>query len=221
MKMMSEKERKELISELYKFGGIGLRRQSLRVHKNGAKFPISKTYIDDELLDPEMGYTVILIPEIKIATETTIVLSYFARKKGPLVFYAYPKEIVDEEITIQTASIMDRAFKEEFFIYRSSTLPLSLNYYFEIPSEWARGKKEMLMISVMLDKIPNQLLEESIRDKCSDFVSQLKTIKELYKALYINAHDSFLEQEHSDIKKINVKLRNKIKEFYEDIKLLT
>ena len=47
MKMMNEKDRKDIISEVQKFGGIGLRHQSLRVHKNGAKFPISKTYIDD------------------------------------------------------------------------------------------------------------------------------------------------------------------------------
>ena len=81
MKMMIEKDRKNIISEVQKFGGIGLRHQSLRVHKNGAKFPISKNYIDDELLDPEILYTLILIPEIKIATRTGVVLSYFARKK--------------------------------------------------------------------------------------------------------------------------------------------
>ena len=123
MNVMIEKDRKEIISEVQKFGGIGLRRQSLRVHKNGAKFPISKTYIDDELLDPEMVYTLILIPEIKIATKTTVILSYFARRKGPLVFYAYPESTLNEVLSIQIANIMDQVFKEGFFVHRSSTVP--------------------------------------------------------------------------------------------------
>ena len=67
MEIMNEKERKKMIVDSHKFGGISLRGQLLRVHKNGAKFPISKAYIDDELLDPAVSYTLILIPEAKIA----------------------------------------------------------------------------------------------------------------------------------------------------------
>ncbi len=219
MKMMIEKERKDIISEVQKFGGIGLRRQSLRVHKNGAKFPISKSYIDDELLDPKIVYTLILIPEIKIATKTTIVLSYFARKKGPLVFYAYPEDIIEEDFSIQIANIMDQVFKEGFFVHQSSTVPSSLNYYFEIPSEWARGSKEMLMISVILDKITNKLLEESIQEICTDFALQLKNIEGLFKALYMEMIDKIPEKDRSNIKKINESLRAKIKALYKEIRI--
>jgi len=217
MKMMIEKDRKEIISEVQEFGGIGLRHQSLRVHKNGAKFPISKTYIDDKLLDPEMIYSLILIPEIKIATKTTVVLSYFARKKGPLVFYAYPEGILDEGLSIQIANIMDQVFKEGFFVHQSSTVPSSLNYYFEIPSEWARGNKEMLIISVILDKLTNKLLEESVQEICTDFALQLKNTEGLFKALYMKEIDKIPEKDRSDIKKINESLRVKIKALYKEI----
>ncbi|MFX1596019.1 MAG: hypothetical protein ACFFBK_08120 [Promethearchaeota archaeon] len=219
MKMMIEKDRKDIISEVQKFGGIGLRRQSLRVHKNGAKFPISKTYIDDELLDPKIVYTLILIPEIKIATKTTVVLSYFARKKGPLVFYAYPEDVLEEDFSIQIANIMGQVFKEGFFVHQSSTVPSSLNYYFEIPSEWARGSKEMLMISVILDKITNKLLEESIQEICTDFALQLKNIEGLFKALYMEMIDKIPEKDRSNIKKINESLRAKIKSLYKEIRI--
>jgi len=219
MKMMTEKDRKDIISEVQKYGGIGLRRQSLRVHKNGAKFPISKTYIDDELLDPEVVYTLILIPEIKIATKTSVVLSYFARKKGPLVFYAYPESFLEEDFSIQIASIMGQVSKEGHFIQQSSTVPLSLNYYFEIPSEWARGNKEMLMISVVLDKPTNKLLEESIQEICTDFALQLKNTDGLFKALYMEAIDKTPEEDRSDIKKINESLRNKIRGLYKEIEI--
>jgi hypothetical protein len=200
-----------------KFGGIGLRRQSLRVHKNGAKFPISKTYIDDELLDPEIVYTLILIPEIKIATKTTVTLSYFARKRGPLVFYSYPEDILDEGLSIQIANIMGQVIKEGFFVHQSSTVSSSLNYYFEFHSDWARGNKEMLMISVILNKPTNQLLEESIHEVCADFASQLKNTEGLFKALYMKVIDKFPEKDRSDIKKINESLRTKIKELYKEI----
>ncbi|MFX0002040.1 MAG: hypothetical protein ACFE9C_12565 [Candidatus Hodarchaeota archaeon] len=221
MKMMIEKDRKNIISEVQKFGGLSLRRQSLRVHKNGAKFPISKTYIDDELLDPEIVYTLILIPEIKIATKTTVALSYFARKKGPLVFYAYPKGILEEDFSIQIANIMDQVFKEGFFVHQSSKVPSSLNYYFEIPSEWARGGKEMLMISVILDKLPNRLLEKSIQEICTEFALQLKNSEGLFKALYMEVIDKIPEKERSDIKKINESLRAKIEALYKEIGILS
>ncbi|MFX1570687.1 MAG: hypothetical protein ACFFCV_20305 [Promethearchaeota archaeon] len=218
--MMSEKDRKDIISEVQKFGGISLRRQSLRVHKNGAKFPISKTYIDDELLDPEMTYTLILIPEIKIASKTVVTLSYFERKIGPVIFYSYPEDIQDDRLPL-IINIMDQAYKEGYYVHMSSIVPSSLNYYFEIPSEWARGNKEMLMISVTLEKPISKLLGQSIQEICTDFATKLKNIEGLFKALYMKEIEKFPEKEHSHIKKINESLRGKIEDFYQEIIIST
>ncbi|MDX1798329.1 MAG: hypothetical protein R3255_06745 [Candidatus Lokiarchaeia archaeon] len=220
MKMMSEKDRKDIISEVQKFGGISLRRQSLRVHKNGAKFPISKTYIDDELLDPEMTYTLILIPEIKIASKTVVTLSYFDRKLGPLIFYSYPEDNHDDRLPL-IINIMDQAYEEGYYVHMSSIVPSSLNYYFEIPSEWARGNKEMLMISVILEKPISKLLGQSIQEICTDFATKLKNIEGLFKALYVKEIEKFPEKEHSDIKKISESLRRKIEDFYQEISIST
>jgi len=220
MKMMSEKDRKNIISEVQKFGGISLRRQSLRVHKNGAKFPISKTYIDDELLDPDMTYTLILIPEIKIAAKTVVTLSYFDRKLGPLIFYSYPEDSHDDRLPL-IINIMDQAYEEGYYVHMSSIVPSSLNYYFEIPSEWARGNKEMLMISIILEKPISKLLGQSIQEICTDFATKLKNIGGLFKALYVKEIEKFPEKEHSDIKKISENLRTKIKDFYQEISIST
>ena len=220
MKMMGEKDRKDIISEVQKYGGISLRRKSLRVHKNGAKFTISKTYIDDELVDPEMTYTLILIPEIKISKKTIVILSYFERKLGPVVFYSYPEDNHDDRLAL-IINIMDQAFKEDYYVHMSSIVPSSLNYYFEIPSEWARGGKEMLMISVILDKPINKLLGQSIQEICTDFATKLKNIDGLFKALYLNEIERFPEKDHSDIKKINKSLRAKIEDFYQEINIST
>ena len=216
---MNEKDRKKMILDSRKFGGISLRRQVLRVHKNGAKFPISKAYVDDELLDLDVSYTLILIPEAKIATKNIVSLSFFKRRSGPQMFYSFPENILN---TIEQESIVEmmlQSFKERFFINQSSIVS-SLNYYFEIHSDWARGNKEMLMISVMLDRKINQVIEEIIQSLCLDFESHLFSNKEIFKAFYINEMDSFTDEEQDDIKRINEDLKGNIKKFYNKINVL-
>jgi len=219
MEIMNEKDRKKIIYETRKFGGIGLRRQTLRVHKNGAKFPISKAYIEDELLDPEIEYTLVLIPEVKIADKTSITLTYFHRKKGPNIFYSYPDGVLNEKEKGRLLEVMIQAAKEEFFVHQSYFLS-TLNYYFEIPSEWARGNKELIMISVVLDRRINQAIEEIIQAILIDFTSNLKEKKGLFKALYINALDSIPDEEQADIKLISENLKLRIRDFHQKLKLM-
>ncbi len=219
MEIMNEKNRKKLILESQKCGGISLRRQKLRVHKNGAKFPISKAYVDDELLDPEISYTMVLIPEAKIANQTVVSLTFFKRKSGPLIYYYYPENSLSITEKSSLVDIMVSASNEGFFIHQSSNLS-SLNYYFEIQSDWARGKKEMLMISVILNTKIAKSIGHIILPICIDFESQLKSIKNLYKALYYRELESFSDQEQSDIEKLSRDLHMKIKEFYKKIIIL-
>jgi len=211
---MKEIERKKIITDILKYGGIGLRRQSLRVHKNGAKFPISKNYIDDEVLNPHNTYTVILIPETKIAIDTSIILSFFARKKGPTIFHSYPEKSLSESVRMSIIQNMDQAYKKEYFVQQSSSIPSSLNYYFEIHSDWARGKKEMLLISIIINKPITPILEEILHPICIDFATQLKNDENSFKAIYINDMDRVPEQEQSEIKIYSDGLKERIKQFY-------
>lgn len=219
MEIMNDKDRKKMILESRKFGGISLRRQMLRVHKNGAKFPISKAYIDDEILDPDVNYTLILIPEAKIATITTAALTFFKRRSGPHMFYSVPEDTLNNVEKESIVEILVQSYKEKFFTYQSSTIS-SLNYYFELHSDWARGNKEMLMISVILDRKINQAIEEIIQSLCIDFESQLSATHDIFKALYINDLNSFSDEEHADIKRINQDLKDSLKEFYKKINIV-
>jgi hypothetical protein len=63
MMLIDGKERKKLIIEAKKYGGITIPRMKLQVHQSGAKFPISKVYVDDEQLNPDAFYTLLIIPE--------------------------------------------------------------------------------------------------------------------------------------------------------------
>jgi hypothetical protein len=116
---------------------------------------------------------------------------------------------------------MDQAYEEGYYVHMSSIVPSSLNYYFEIPSEWARGNKEMLMISVILEKPISKLLGHNIQEICTDFATKLKNIEGLFKALYVKEIEKFSEKEHSNIKKINESLRRKIEDFYQEISIST
>jgi len=219
MEIINEKDRKKLILESQKYGGISLRRQKLRVHKNGAKFPISKAYVDDELLDPEISYTLILIPEVKIADQTIVSLTFFKRRTGPLIYYYYPENSLKATEKASIVDTMMSASNEKYFIHQSSNLS-SLNYYFEIHSDWARGKKEMLMISVILNTKNTKSIEDIILSICIDFETDLTSIKDIYKALYDKDLDSFSDEEQSDIEKISRILRTKIKELHKKIRIL-
>ena len=219
MEIINEKDRKKLILESQKYGGISLRRQKLRVHKNGAKFPISKAYVDDELLDPEISYTLILIPEVKIADQTMVSLTFFKRRSGPLIYYYYPENSLKATEKASIVDTMISASNEKYLIHQSSNLS-SLNYYFEIHSDWARGKKEMLMISVILNTKITKSIEDIILSICTDFETDLTSIKDIYKALYDKDLGSFSDEEQSDIEKISRILRTKIKELHKKIRIL-
>jgi len=211
---MKEIERKKLITDVVKYGGIGLRRQTLRVHKNGAKFPISKNYIDDEILDAKKTYTIILIPEIKIATDTSIILSFFTRRDDPLIFYSFPEGALNISEKLNIIKNIDQTFKKEFYIQESSFIPSSIHFYFEIPSEWARGKKEQLLLSIILNKPITPILEETLRPICKDFAIQLKNDENTFKGLYINHMDRVSEKDQQEIKIYSNGLRERIKKLY-------
>ncbi|MFX0037426.1 MAG: hypothetical protein ACFE9I_17525, partial [Candidatus Hermodarchaeota archaeon] len=63
--------------------------------------------------------------------KSIIALSYFNRKIGPLVFYSYPKDMLDKDLSTKVASIMDQQTSEGFFTYSFENLK-SMNYYFNI-----------------------------------------------------------------------------------------
>jgi hypothetical protein len=142
-----------------------------------------------------------------------IAISYFHRKIGPMVYYSYPEEALKEEEKVRLADIMDQAFEEGFFTHRFGDL-YSLNYYFEIQSEWARGNKEMLMVSVIVDTTPTSNVETIILQWCSDFATRLKNNEDIYKAFY-NVEDSHVtENDQQDIKKFSQNLHFWVRELY-------
>jgi hypothetical protein len=110
-------------------------------------------------------------------------LSYFNRKIGPLVFYSYPSNNLEEYLKERIAKVMDQVLTEEFVTF-SFDNHYSLNYYFEIESEWARGNKEALMLSAIFDKTIPIEMEKAILTICIELSDWLKSKKNIFTGFY-------------------------------------
>ena len=98
----------------------------------------------------------------------------------------------------------------------------AMNYYFEIHSDWARGNKEMLMVSVILDSSdPSKYKTSEITDKISgllvEFTEKFKSDDSIFTAFYFKDLKNF---EYNDKKKIiekNALLKTWVHDFYNSI----
>ncbi len=144
--------------------------------------------------------------------KTTVTLSYFHRKIGPLIFYSYPKDTLEKELEVKIANIMDQQYNEGFFTHSFENLK-SLNYYFEIHSDWARGNKEMLMFSIILDQQIAPSIEEIIANLCTEFSESLQSNEEIFTGFYINEKD-YHEEDVEKITKNNSLIKAWVKNFY-------
>ncbi len=80
-----------------------------------------------------------------------LVLTFFHRVQGPSIYLSYPDAKLEEDIINRLLKFFDLDINETFFeIILINRKKRILNLYFELPSEWARGKKEMVMLSLIM-----------------------------------------------------------------------
>jgi len=144
---------------------------------------------------------------------TIVTLSYFHRKIGPLVFYSFPEGVLDEDLSVRIANIMDQTFNEGFFTHSFEKLN-SMNYYFEIHSDWARGNKEMLMVSIIFEQQTTSEMESNVETLSNDFSERLQANEEIFTAFYINDLNNFDEPDKENIVKNDTLIKLWIKELY-------
>jgi len=145
--------------------------------------------------------------------KTIIALSYFHRKIGPIVFYSYPESMLDEQLSTRIANIMDQTVSEGFFTH-SFESKNSMNYYFEIHSDWARGNKEMLMVSIIFNQQTQPEIEQNVLSLCTDFSEKLQSNEDIFTAFYINDINNFDENDKETIFKNNSLIKLWVKELY-------
>ncbi len=114
-----------------------------------------------------------------------IALLYFNTVVGPEIYFSHPGSIL-EKIGRKMLSFFDLDMSDKFFEVSLIEEDLKLtNLYFEITSCWARGNKEMLMLSVITDK---NFKSELLYDTLKNYSIKMMSIVNLYKAFYTKGY---------------------------------
>ncbi|MBN1216176.1 MAG: PAS domain S-box protein [Candidatus Lokiarchaeota archaeon] len=111
-----------------------------------------------------------------------LILCRFDQTIGPIVLLKYPENLEDK-IMQKFSSLMD-LHESGFFIHTFDTYQ-GINRIFEVPSDLARGHREILQIS-MIFGINTKVDTQFTRDFLEKFTVAIKNIEKLYKAFYNN-----------------------------------
>ncbi|TFG06855.1 MAG: hypothetical protein EU539_06530 [Promethearchaeota archaeon] len=115
-----------------------------------------------------------------------LLLSYFDRIVGPLVFLTNPHNLrknLDADHVEQIASFLNSE-QDGFFTHTFSPELKTANWVFDLDSKWARGRSELALISAIVsEEEPDYAMYEQVLAK---FVDKIKKIPDVYKAFYIN-----------------------------------
>jgi hypothetical protein len=88
-----------------------------------------------------------------------------------------------EDYLKQVSDLLDAPDDDGFFTHNFSPELRTANWMFSIPSNWARGRTELMMISVLIsEEEPDYIGYEKIFSK---FVDKVKTHPHVFKALYL------------------------------------
>ena len=123
---------------------------------------------------------------------------------------------MDTELSARIFDLMDQPSKEEFLTQSFENLKL-LNYYFQIYSDWARGKKEMVMVSILIYQQISPEIEESISDLCKEFSEKMQTTEEVFTGLHRKDLNNYAENDKARIRKNEFLIKNWIQELYWEI----
>jgi CBS domain-containing protein len=116
-------------------------------------------------------------------------LSYFDSILGPETLCTVPSEPEDDlEECVNSLLNISEFIDLKFFVYVSSEHFKTSNIYTKIPSDWARGQVEMLLISIILvDEAFSRLyLFEEILE---DLVKAINQVDDAYMAFYSKRKD--------------------------------
>ncbi len=124
-----------------------------------------------------------------------ILLTYFNRTVGPQVLLTSPDDLIEnlyKNDINQIKSLLD-SVNEGFFSHYFTSELKTANWIFKIDSEWARGRSELAMITII---IPEEEPDYSYyEDLLSKSIEKIKNIQEIYKAFYIDDESEINKKE--------------------------
>src|SRR5271157_506118 len=111
-----------------------------------------------------------------------LILTYFDTLVGPRVFYAVPASLPDQVTQLVNRLMNIDLHDKSYEVVTSGESNFSLvNYQFEIPSEWARGKREILLLSAAFE---NELPLHTFHFTLEEIVNKIRQNPEIFKGFY-------------------------------------
>jgi len=149
--------------------------KELNEEKNRRRYILSKYYFNlVEFVTRYQAIQKITDVEESIEQESNncVLLSYFHSKIGPKPFYCFPEDVLTEEQQFRVSKELEMNFEQGFFT-RSYPDFKVLHYYFEIPSELARGKAEMCLLSLIFERMPSKETITNISFRLTELIDRL------------------------------------------------
>lgn len=149
--------------------------KELNEEKNRRRYVLSKYYFNlVEFVTRYQAIQKITDVEESIEQESNncVLLSYFHSKIGPKPFYCYPEDVLTEEQQFRVSKELEMNFEQGFFT-RSYPDFKVLHYYFEVPSELARGKAEMCLLSLVFERMPSKETITNISFRLTELIDKL------------------------------------------------
>ncbi len=115
-------------------------------------------------------------------------VSYFDTHIGARLLVSLPESSLESSVKQQVSSLLDTISLGFFSCVIASYKVIS--YHFEVPSEWARGNRELAMISLVFPQT-YRIPENRIKKEFTSTVEELLKNNDLYKAFYINDKSKF------------------------------
>lgn len=112
-------------------------------------------------------------------------LLYFDKIIGPSILISKPQDFIkklSKQDLIQVKSLLD-AGNDGFFTHDFSPEFRTANWIFHIPSIWARGGVELVMLTVIIRK---EVETKEYQVEMERFIDRVVDIENIYRAFYIN-----------------------------------
>jgi len=154
-----------------------------------------------------------------------LALLYFNTITGPEIYFSHPGSII-EKVSKKVLGFFDLDMSNNFFEMSLIEEDLKIiNLYFEITSCWARGNKEMLMLSVITDKNHrSEVFYEILKEYSLKIMSVVNLYKAFYAKGFLNENDpeidSKVEELHSILLECYIQLEERLKVNIMDEKII-
>ncbi len=132
-----------------------------------------------------------------------LVLCFFDNLKGPTITHVLDLDSssasteLPPNVHAEIVKLIDLQNTEEFFTYGFETYSTA-NLYIQIPSEWARGKQEILCLSILTHSGKPEFFKETLIGGAQ----RLKAIPNIFKAFHIErkAQDQEIDDKRQELK---------------------